>query len=181
MPSGYSIFSYMRVAPAPAWRDIGMLFLFIAVGALFPVFASPVLLIVWSENVQWSQFATHAEFTLYTASILMSAMFLVVRDYKKDPFPNQAMLVLLFVLLLLFATLVFAGVAGRSQGGKSFNERFVIWSSLLAFLFSVVVAFFVTLVDNVRTGFDIRKLQKLQKTQQEQLKAEFEATGDKDA
>src|SRR6266550_2142821 len=89
MASAYSIFCYVRLAPRPAWRDTGVLFLFTAVGALFPLLTSPVLLLVWA-NIQWRQFVAHAEFTLYTASILMSAMFLIVRDYKKDPFPNQA-------------------------------------------------------------------------------------------
>lgn len=133
-----------------------------------------------SRRVGFVDFCRDGEFALYSAAILGATLHLISKGGYKEMFVNMRCFVLLGCILLLFATLIFAGVTAAAtddtaQPSVIVNQKLLISSSIAILIFTIAVAFLVTLLDSVRFRPDLKQIEK---SSIEKLSQDFDKTGE---
>jgi len=176
-----NVLSVLREANKRHWLEAIYWLLFTVFGSGLPIYGGWFLLTLLSRKVGFMDFCRHGEFALYSAAILGATLYLISRGGYKEMFINMRCFVLVSSILLLFATLIFAGATAASasdSGERSviINPMVLIASSILILAITIVVVFFVTLIDTVRFSPDLTEIQR---TGIEKLRRDFETTGDR--
>lgn len=133
------------------------------VGGLLPLWGGYVLTKLFNKVPAWSDFTDHGEFAIYSAAILAPALYSILKDFKTSTFIGRGYFGLICAVLLLGATVIFAGVTTVgtvSTGGTplELNKGFLRDSTTWLFASSVVLAFLVTAIDSASVYKDIREV-----------------------
>jgi hypothetical protein len=160
------------------WETAKWLFYTLA-GSLLPVWGSCLLLKLFSQKIQWTDFFRHGEFALYSAAIITPAIYLILKEKFNIPFLRRHLCGFLAFSFLIFSTLIFAGVTiiavnQNVQRPVVLNESFLVHSSIVVFCLSVFLVFFVTLGDNLITQEDLREVEQ---RSGKKLEKDFDALG----
>lgn len=130
-----------------------------AIGGLLPLWGSFLLLALFSQKTSFEDYVQQGEFALYAASVLGTAFYLILRELR-PPFPGRVALGLIAVVLVVAATLLFAGVfvGTRIPDSKlpTIDIRILSWSSLGIYVSSVVVTLIAMFIDLRRAAYDLR-------------------------
>ena len=140
------------------WKDTTKWLAYTLLGGLFPVWGGYLLLRLYQKAMSISDFTSNGEFAIYSAALLAPSLYLILKDYKKTNFPNQAIYGLLCSVMLIVATLIFAGVTSVNTGkvAVEIDKDFLRNGTLILFLLTLILSFFVTALDNNRVfGGDI--------------------------
>lgn len=116
-------------------------------GGLLPVYGGALFLWIFSSKWTPTQFVDHGEFAIYTAGLLASALFIVVREYQ-GPFPERAGWGLFTGVLLVLSVLVFAAAAAADADPKvadHLNKVPLRVVSLAFYVMSVVATYILTI------------------------------------
>ena len=133
----------------------------VVMGGLLPLWGGYLMLLLFSQPVTLSDFASNGEFALYSAAFLTPALYLVGRDVR-DPFVHRQLFMLGGILMLIISVLLFAAVTaaataalGAAQiGGIQLDRNMLINWSLVLLAITSVFAFLVNLLDSILIGFD---------------------------
>jgi cytochrome bd-type quinol oxidase subunit 2 len=147
-------------------KESAMWLLFNIVGSLLPLYVTALMLLVSTLTFDYQNFTRNGEFVLYAAALLAPAAFQILRDLR-SPFPFRTGLGLGMLVLMIFAVAlyVFANQQSRSEHTLSFAVVTVI-----IYVLSLIIAFWVNLIDMVRVSPDIRKIEE---SQLDDLRNEF--------
>lgn len=177
-----NVLSALREANKGHWLEAIYWLLFTIFGSGLPIYGGWFLLTLLSRKVGFMDFCRDGQFALYSAAILGATLHLISKGGYKEMFINMRCFVLVSFILLLFASLIFAGATAASAGDSGersiiVNPMLLIASSMLILALTIVVAFFVTLIDSVRFSPDLRKIER---TGIEKLSRDFDTTGERD-
>ena len=150
-----NILAAFRQAKGRHWWEAIYWLLYTIFGAGLPVYGGWFLLTLLSRRVGFVDFCRDGEFVLYSAAILGATLHLISKGGRRDMFVNMRFFVLLSFILLLLATLIFAGVTVASLGDSTevsviVNQKLLIPSSIVILILTILVAFLVNLLDSVR-------------------------------
>jgi hypothetical protein len=161
----------------PHWRDGAMWLGFNLVGSLTPIWFGWLLLTLLSRPPSWADLSSHGEFALYSAAMLAPTLYILLRDLRAPGFPGRLVLGLLAFTAAVVSTGFFAAVTTAfaiPQPLLKINQAFLRSGTLGLFVFSALLAFVVTVVDNARSQPDIRGMAA---TQEQELAKDFEKLG----
>ena len=147
---------------------------FVLLGSLAPIYVSTLVLLIAKQPFGLVDFAGHGEFSIYSAALLATCCYLVLRDSKK-PFPLRHVFGFLVFFVLLTATAIFASVTTFSKIGLkalAFDENVVTTLSLNLFVFSLLVTYISNVLDAVTSRADPRKASE---RQEKRLKEDFDS------
>jgi hypothetical protein len=157
--------------------DATIWLIFTLVGNLAPLWIGFLLLRIFSRNPTITDFSAHGEFALYSATMAAPALYIIIRDVRVSRFPGQITLVLLCVVEMLLATVFYAPVATAlvlRTPVSAIDQEFVWIGTFILFVFSCLVAFLVTVLDNSLLAPDVRRIAADQRAQ---LATDFEKLG----
>lgn len=160
------------------WYESSIWVLYILVGSLAPVYISILILLIGSQSVSLLDFTRHAQFAIYSSSILATSAYLILRDLKK-PFPRRGIFGAIVLVGLITATALFASVTifSRFELISKFltvDQNLVKVISLFLFVISIILAFFVNVLDSVIATANVRRLEAEQRAQ---LETNFDGLG----
>lgn len=166
------IIKVLRSSKWEHWRDAFNCLLFTLVGSLVPVYGGAILIRLFSRWASFSVLFQHGEFSIYSASLLTSTLYLTVKGSKEI----KATIIWPIIGLLLSAFL-FAGVTTKNIFSSEkiiLDQEFLFYFSLVLFSFSALSYFVANLCENVRTSLDIRSSAE---EEYKGLKTNFEGLG----
>jgi len=155
--------------------ELAGLFLAHFIGGLLPLWGSWLLLTLSKESASITDFIRHGEFLLYSASLLPTAAFLMLRDFK-TPFPQRLIVGLVIIFLLVVSSLMFAGVFTITRHDvettrPSVNVPFLAWVSIPLYLISLIAMLIATFFDMIVLSFDpLEKQERDEKNLAEQFR-----------
>jgi hypothetical protein len=119
--------------------------------------------IVWlywliAKQLQLSMFVGEAQLAVYAAGLLAPAMPVIIRDIKDSPFKQPAWF--LVVAVVSVAAIAFTFAAAVTNEDVSVTRLAI--ASFLFFFLSIVMGFFVELINNVRSDPDVIAVQRKQ-------------------
>lgn len=175
-----SFFSVLKDASLQDWRDSAVWLLYAGFGSLVPIVISVVILFVARKPVRVVDFARHAEFAIYSAALLASSTYLILKDVKR-PFPSRQVFGLIIITCILLCTAFFASVTIFSkvdffQNIRPFNESMVRNWTIGLFIFSLLIGFIVHVLDLVVSAPDVGQIHA---EQERQLESAFDVLGGK--
>src|SRR5438876_1135465 len=91
-------------------RDTFEWLFYTMLGGLLPVWGGAILYRFFVGGATLLHFASHGEFTLYSAALLGPAIYIVVKEREEVSFPSRGSFVLSSIIFLLVAALIFAGI-----------------------------------------------------------------------
>lgn len=156
------------------WTESLTWLMYILLGSLLPVYISIIILCILKQPFGFTDFTGHAEFGIYSATILASSAYVVLKDFRNRPFPRRAIFGGIIVLGLITASAIYATVtiADKIAILRDFfplDQKLIMCFSLILFGSSIVVAYLVNILDSVITNLDL-----------ESFKAKVESTLDKE-
>jgi hypothetical protein len=177
-----NVLSALKEAKKRHWLEAIYWLMFTIFGSGLPVYGGWFFLTLLSHRVGFMDFCRGGEFALYSAAILGATLHLISKGGYKEMFINMRCFVLVSFILLVFASLVFAGATAASASDRGeisiiVNPILLVASSILILTLTIIVAFFVTLIDSVRFSPDLREIER---NGIEKLSQDFDTTGDKD-
>ncbi|MFT3878765.1 MAG: hypothetical protein QM703_03780 [Gemmatales bacterium] len=93
----------------PSWTEIGDVSIWtvltLALG-LLPTWLLLLVQILTKKNPDLSDYVSHGEFALYTASILSGTLYIVSRNNPSGYFPMRPLLITVIVILIILSTLL---------------------------------------------------------------------------
>jgi|GEM_PF-5327076 len=134
---------------------------------LMPVWITLLLLRCFKQDIAVHVFTGNGEFALYSASFLGTCLYLVLKDFKNQSFPNRGMLALIIVPLLLLSGVMYSFIALMNllQGATSslflsdlFDKEFLRIISLWLLPLVFVLTFLLTIVDSIRSAPDVKEI-----------------------
>ena len=163
------------------WYESFVWVLYILVGSLAPVYISVLILLIAGQSFYFLDFTRHAEFAIYSASILAASAYLIFKD-KKRPFPRRGIFGALIIFGLITSTALFASVTIFTKIAiiskfLAVDESLVKSFSLYLYMASICIAFFVNVLDSVIPSEDVRAIES---EQQENLYKAFKDLGGQD-
>ena len=152
-----SVLAAFRASNRGHWIDSGVWLGFTLVGGLLPLWGGSLLLAIVSRGDRWLDLISNGELALYSAAFIASAVHLIAKE-GDEPFVQRPFFLLLAVCGLLFAGIVFAGMATIRYAFPtlSLDRSVILWLSVPLFGASVVYAFVMNLLDNVRMSPDVQ-------------------------
>ncbi len=162
------------------WGDTGLWVVFTVVGGLIPLWATYVLLRLFSVRVDWFEFSRHGQFAIYSASLITAAVFLVERELWQT-FPRRRCFVLFLIVGLIVSALLFAGVTAAKTPPADkrtiiLDEVFLANTSIGLYIVSLALGTWAVFVNNVRTQLDLKATEERKISQ---LGKDFDALGGK--
>lgn len=172
----------IKKATQHEWYESLVWLVYILLGSLAPVYISVLILLVARQSVRLLDFTSHAQFAIYSASILATSAYLICKD-KKRPFPRRGIFVALVLVGLMTSTSLFASVTifAKIQTIDRFLEvdkKLVMILSLSVFAISILMAFLVNVLDSVIPATE--DINRLVAEQSADLDKDFEDLGEKD-
>lgn len=145
------------------WYESLVWVVYILVGGLAPVYISVLILLTARQSVCVLDFTRHAEFAIYSASILAASAYLIFKD-KKRPFPRRGIFGALIIFGLITSTSLFASVTifSRIETISRFltvDENLVKSVSLVLYSVSICLAFIVNVLDSVIPSENLRAIE----------------------
>lgn len=164
------------------WYESFVWLVYILLGSLAPIYISILILLIAKQSVCMLDFTRHAQFAIYSASILATSTYLIGKD-KTRPFPRRGIFMALVIIGLITSTSLFASVTifSRIKAISRFlivDEKLVMNLSLIVFTVSIVLAFLVNVLDSVIPSTE--DLNRLVAEQSADLDKDFEDLGEKD-
>lgn len=126
-----------------------------------PLWGSLLLLGLFNLSPPFMEYLRHGEFMLYAAAFLAPACFQLFRDLPAN-FPGRSKLGLFTVFALVVSALVFGGLIAYSRWCEVNTKEMVLHDSYLLVLSVVVLgvavalAWWIMVIDMVRTSYDAR-------------------------
>jgi len=159
------------------WSDAGIWLVYNVFGSLAPVWFGLLILETFSRKPSLADFSQHGEFALYSAAMFAPTFYIINRDLKIPGFGGRQILGLLSLLGILAATCFFVAVTTAFMVPKpvlEIDQNFLRHGTFALFVFSGLLAFLVTVLDNARLMPDVRRIAT---QQQEQLSKQFDELG----
>jgi len=153
------------------WFESFLCVLISFLGGLLPTWGALFFLRMFSIPMDFKTFTGHAEFALYSASMITGAFYTVTKSdpllasfwkkvfarfgmdqfyFPRETFPGGRYFGLLFFLLWTLSVFFFTGTTlGQLPGsGLHLDDDFVITGTILLFGFTVLISYIVNVLDN---------------------------------
>jgi hypothetical protein len=101
----------VRDSNSEHWSEALQWLLWNVIGGLVPIWLPLIIIYFFQQKISLSIFTDHGEFALYSASFLGTALYVVLKDFHIEPFPNRSIITIILFILLLISTLIFSLVA----------------------------------------------------------------------
>lgn len=147
-------FTILKEAKGAHWKEGAFCLFFTLVGALIPVWGGAILLKIFSSWNGWFEFFKHGELAIYSASLLTSTLYLMVKSGRG--FKGS---IILPILGLLVSAFLFAGVLSvdiLASTTVSIDEKFLMKTSWPVYVLSVLGFYFANVCENVRLTTDVQ-------------------------
>jgi hypothetical protein len=170
-------FAIFKETNSSHWGDAGLWLAYNLIGSLAPLWLGYFILKSFSRDPTLAGFSQHGEFAIYTAAMIASAFYTANR-VALPGFNLRQIFVLMSFVLILLAIGSFVAVSTAFMDPTSLltiNQDFVRRVTITSFLISVVLAFFVTVLDNARLTPDPVNIVN---SQQKKLSDEFDNLGE---
>ena len=181
MATTRNVFTALWTSRASHWTESGHWLGFALLGGLLPIWGHFLLLLILGEEHQWRLVLIgNGELALYSAAFFAVAMQLIVRNIGASEFVHRPLFALIAVIGLLVATIIFAGPTALRTAAvvaPKLNRDFLVTASLPLFVFSVIFAFLMTVLDNIRMQPDVHGLAL---GQQKKLQEDFDKVEESD-
>jgi len=151
-----AIIKTLRSSKWEDWKEALTCLLFTFVGSLVPVWGGAILIRLFSRWTGWFEFFRHGEFSIYSASLLSSTLYLMVKGTKE-----LKATIIWPIIGLLISAFLFAGVTSKNLFSSDkiiLDEQFLFNFSWPLFSFSVLSFFFINLFINIHTSADVKKM-----------------------
>lgn len=148
-----NLWSGLRLVGKQNWKDAAIWLAFSVIGSLTPFWGGWLLLLLFSRAPSFSDFANHGEFALYSAAMFASSFHILGRDLGKANIPGRWIFILLGVPGIIVVTLFYAAVTTAFMvpiQSLQIDSIFLRRVTLALFVFSSLMAFFLTALDNQR-------------------------------
>jgi hypothetical protein len=139
------------------FKEAGKCLFWNLLGSLLPVYGGFLLFLICKKTPSLHDFSNNGEFAIYSAAMLGTAFYIVLKEYKMTRFAYRNTLGILCVLSLIVTTFLFFGVTAANSGQLLKDiDRGVIrdWSFGVYFV-SIALAFILTGLDKLRTQRDV--------------------------
>ena len=154
-----SIKKTLKSSKREHWKDTCSCLFLTMIGNLAPFWVSFLLILLFGQWAGWLEFFRHGEFFIYSASLLTSTLYLVIyKSSQKYKMTNILLFALLFISAVLFAGVTVEGLLSTLSIPIPMNVKFLFFSSLILFVFSVFLFFSINLFENIRTSPDTAKI-----------------------
>ncbi|MEW6535289.1 MAG: hypothetical protein AB1454_06665 [Candidatus Auribacterota bacterium] len=137
------------------WKEAGKELIFTILGTLSPTLSTWGYLAIKDRPYEFNTFFQNGEFALYSTALIVSFSYLVVKESKLKLFFQRWFFYLISFLVFAVSIFIYAIVVSSTKA-EPFNISLVTTITLLAFVVTVVFAFFVKVIDLVRFEFDYR-------------------------
>ena len=167
----------LRRSERPHWREASTWLLYNLIFNLLPVWVGFIVFRIVSRQPSLQDFSAHGEFALYSAAMLGPTLYTVTRDLRVPGFAGRQFLTLFCVVGIVVAAVCYTPVATAflaPDGTYNLDQNFVRQGTIGLFLYSVVIGFAITLLENGRQMFDPRKVGD---EQQAKLEDQFDKLG----
>ncbi len=125
---------------------------------LFPLWMGFIILRVFRKNPSLVDLSDNGEFLIYGATMLAAALYIVFKDYKSSKFPFRREIATGCVVILMIVAVLFTGISAANTDRLRFydiSREFIRGVSYWIYIISIVLAFFLTGLDNRRSRVDI--------------------------
>lgn len=151
------------------WQDAAGWLAFTLLLGLLPFWGG---LVLWGCGyVSWLNLIDHGQFAIFTAPVLSAGLYFVARDYNNKEFPGRLFFILIFAILLVLVTLVFAGSTIRSEH-TTVNVMVLRATSIAMFVISGIFVFIVSAINEHRQRYSA-----LHGDEMTELESDFELAG----
>jgi hypothetical protein len=150
-----------QLANATHWRDAGNWLLYTLFGGLIPFWGTALILLFVQRSQPFTAYFAGGELAVFCAGLLSSAIPVMRRRIKDAPVEHPDLfhfvsLLCLAVILMLFASVTLA----RQFSLPALNQAVIVTTSFVLFAVSVLMGFFVEVINNVRmTPADVKRFE----------------------
>ena len=131
-----------------------------------PLWLGALLFIAFDRWVSWSIFFDNGEFYLYSASLITPSAYILF-TYKQKNYDLLAILFWLSILILIISAVLFTAItATQSLTDKliiMINPAFLNYSSIVIFLFSIIIYYVANYTQNSRIDVGEKHRQEINK------------------
>ncbi|MCU0344647.1 MAG: hypothetical protein MUF28_12595 [Ignavibacterium sp.] len=135
-------------------------------GSLMPLWLSALLFFAFDRWLGWGVFFDNGEFYLYSAALITPSAYILF-TYKQKNYDPLAILFWISILILIISAVLFTAItATQSLTNKliiSINPSFLSYSSIIIFLFSIVVFYIANYTQNSRIDIGEKHRQEIGK------------------
>jgi hypothetical protein len=178
------------------WLDALSWLFWSLIGGLLPTWGLLCFLVLFNQVFDLNVFTQNGEFALYSAAMLSASMYVVTKEdirglvrhirealsgreeWKglKGSFPGQNVFLLFGFFFIIFSTLLFSGATFVQLKGVSLplNMPFLKWTSLGAFILSIVVSYIITVLDNSVSDPSEEEFRSMARAPAEELEEKFD-------
>ncbi|OAK03198.1 hypothetical protein A6280_10600 [Bacillus wiedmannii] len=175
------VIDLLKSATKEQWMNTVEWLLYTLIGGLLPLWLGAIILKLLSNWNGWDFFVVNGEFALYSASLLAPTIHILVKDTKKPGFKLLILFSIVFLVVstALYTTVTVKAtdetptnhqiqqVDNGSQVGsqhqnkqehiapkesKEINIQVLKWISVLIFIFTIILSFLATLLENVKSA-----------------------------
>jgi hypothetical protein len=154
-----NFFTTIKASTKQHWWDTILWFLFTVLVSLLPVWGSCIIFGLFSLPIKFETFISGGEFAIYSAALLAPVLYTILKELGA-PFRPRTIVGLLAIVFLMVSAILFAGVTAgtRTSEGSSpikINIAFLATVSVILFILSAILTFFVKLIDTIAAAPDI--------------------------
>jgi predicted neutral ceramidase superfamily lipid hydrolase len=150
------------------WKEGGIWFIWQLSCGLMPIWITLLLLRISKQSIEMHVFTNNGEFALYSASFLGSCFYIILRDIRKNQFPNRSLITLIIVLILILSSLMYSIIAllnlmidpNITTTLIQFDREFLRNISLGLLPIVLIISLLIVVADNVISKADIKKMAK---------------------
>jgi hypothetical protein len=142
----------------PHWTEAANWQFWNVIWGLSPLWMGFIIFLLCKKKPMLIDFSDKGEFLIYSAAMLASALYIVLKDYKTSKFPYRRVLGMISIITMLVTVILFTGITAATTSRLSFfdiSREFVRSTSYMTYMMSIILAFILTALDNRRTRIDI--------------------------
>jgi len=164
----------IRTTERDQWVDTIWSTFYLLAGSLVPIWLGGyILLPVFNRTFNWTDYAQHGEFALYSAAIIAPALRVIAKDLDTFHFNNRQTFLFFGSILLAASVALYSGVIsgfGIPQWEATFNKSRLLYLTVGLLVLSIIYSFFVMLLDH---PIDPSTFKQTRDKQEERLDQEF--------
>lgn len=128
-----------------------------SIGGLFPIIAGFILFLFFKKKPSFSDFSNNGQFAILSATMLASSFYIIFKEYKASFFSGRKIYGAICLILLIFVVLLFSSVTAAEAGkfDHDLDRNLVRQISLIIYVISVIITFFLTALDKDRSYTDL--------------------------